>query len=174
MLNGVPWQNYVSSGPMFELNVGARLSRSYTLFGLWERAQLGSGDDTTDGEPNGAESDFWAVGLRATSNADRLGFLTEVAVGYRRARAFYENDVEVQFTDAPFEARLGLGGEYRFDRLTTLSGLVTIGVGSFGQVDKVAPNGAAQHKYSDLDEADGHAWATLTVGGHFDFFPTEK
>jgi hypothetical protein len=173
VLESVPWRDYASSGPMLELNAGLRLARAYTVFALWERAQLGSGRDETDGKPDGAETDFFAVGLRASSNPDRLGFVTEVAIGYRRARSFYENGIEVQFTEAPFEARLGLGGELRLDRKLSLSSLVTVGVGGFGDIQKVAPNGNAIPKTTASDEADGHAWATLTVGGHFDLIPSK-
>jgi hypothetical protein len=173
VLEGVPWRDYASSGPMFELNVGMRLARSYALFALWERAQLGSGRDESEGKPDGAESDFWAAGLRASSNPDGLGFVTEVAVGYRRARSFYENGTEVQFTDAPFEARLGLGAEYRTSRLMTWSGLVTIGVGGFGEVRTVAPNGNSLPRNRPEDAGDGHAWITLNIGAHFDLVPTD-
>lgn len=176
VLRGVPWSDYASSGPVFELDAGMRLSRSYTVFGLWERAQLGSGDNETgpDGKQDGAETDFWALGLRASSNPDRLGFLTEVAVGYRRARTFFENDVQYQFTDAPFEARLGLGGELRLNPMTALSALVTVGVGGFGSAEKVGPNGTALPLTRSVDDGDGHAWATLTVGGHFDLIRSRK
>jgi hypothetical protein len=143
------------------------------VFLLWERAELGSGDDESNGPQDGAESDFWALGLRASSNPDKLGFLTEVAVGYRRARTFFENDYEYQFTDAPFEARLGLGAELRTSRLATWSGLVTIGVGGFGDVRTVAPNGGALPNNRPEDSGDGHAWATLNIGGHFDLLPTK-
>jgi hypothetical protein len=175
-LHGVPWRDYASSGPMFELNAGMRLSRAYTLFGLWERAQLGSGrDDATNGPQDGAETDFWAVGLRASSNPDQLGFITEVAVGYRRARTFFGNDVQYQFTDAPFEARLGLGAELRLNRLTSLSSLLTVGVGGFGKVERVAPNGNSLPLNGNaLDQGDGHAWVTFTIGAHFDVISSAK
>src|SRR6478752_3418010 len=172
VVEGVPWRDYASSGPVLELNAGLRVARAYTLFALWERAQLRSGTDTSDGKPDGAESDYWAVGIRASSNPDRLAFLTEVAVGYRRARSFYENGVEVQFTDAPFEARLGLGAELRLSRLTSLSSLITVGVGGFGTIERVAPNGNAVPKTQAADQGDGHGWITLTIGGHFDLLPS--
>lgn len=170
VLKGVPWRDYAASGPTFELDAGVRLARAYTLFGLWERAQLRSGrnDQSPDGAQNGAETDFWAIGLRASSNPDGLGFLTEVAVGYRRARTFFKNDVEYQFTDAPFEARLGLGAELRLSRLASVSALATIGVGSFGTLERVAPNGNAVPLAGHADVSDGHSWATLTLAAHFD------
>ena len=176
VLRGVPWSDYASSGPVVELDAGVRLSRAYTVFGLWERTQLGSGDNESgpDGKQDGAESDFWAVGLRASSNPDKLAFLTEVAVGYRRARTFFANDVQYQFTDAPFEARLGLGAELRLNGVTSLSSLLSIGVGGFGSVEKVAANGNALPLTRDVDEGDGHAWFTFTVGGHFDLFRSRK
>lgn len=176
VLRGVPWRDYASSGPMFELNAGVRLSRAYTVFALWERAQLGSGsrNNGIDGAQDGAESDFWALGLRASSNPDRLGFLTEVAVGYRRARTFFKNDVQYQFTDAPFEARLGLGGEWRVSPLTTVSSLLSVGVGGFGSVERVGPNGNALPLTRNIDEGDGHAWFTFTIGGHFDLIRSRR
>jgi len=176
VLRGVPWSDYASSGPMLELNAGWRLSRAYTVFGLWERAQLRSGDDEggPDGAQDGAESDFWAVGLRASSYPDGLGFVTEVAVGYRRARTFFDNDVQYQFTDAPFEARLGLGAEWRLNPMASLSALLTVGVGGFGSVEKVGPNGNALPLTRNIDDGDGHGWATLTIGGHFDLLRSSK
>lgn len=175
-LEGIPWRDYASSGPMFELDAGVRLGRSYTVFALWERAQLGTGDyvDPTDGEQDYADTDFWAVGLRASSNPDNLGFITEVAVGYRRARTVFKNDVEYQFTDAPFEARLGLGAELRLSRLTTFSALATVGVGGFGDLERVQPNHAATSVAKSYDQSDGHAWATLNVGAHFDLVPSRN
>ena len=176
VLQGVPWRDYASSGPTFELDAGVRLSRGYTAFALWERAQLGAGSNPSglDGPEDRAESDFWALGLRASSNPDRLGFLTEVAVGYRRARTLFKNDVEYQFTDAPFEARLGLGAELRLSRLASLSSLLAIGVGGFGSIERINKNGNASSLTRSVDEVDGHVWVTLTIGAHFDLIPSTK
>jgi hypothetical protein len=176
VLEGTPWSDYASSGPVLELNAGVRLSRSYNAFLLWERAQLGSGENERgpDGAQDGGETDFWAIGLRANSDPDRLGFVTEVAIGYRRARTFFENDVEYQFTDAPFEARLGLGAEYRLSRLTTLSALGAVGVGGFGSAERVDANGRGSSLSGPFDEGDGHGWVTLTVGAHFDLLGSKN
>ena len=176
-LKGVPFRDYVSSGPMFEIDAGARLSRNYNVFVLWERAQLGSGRGDPDaptpvGKSNSGDTDFWGVGIRATSDPDRIGFVTELAIGYRRARAKYDGE-EIQFTDAPFEARLGVGADFRINRVVTLSPMLTLGVGSFGTIDRVSGGTVTGHTQPD-DEMDGHAWATFTLGGNFDVLSSKR
>lgn len=181
-LKGVPWRDYVSSGPMFEIDVGARLSRSYNVFAIWERAELGAGRGDADAQsPSGAspvgksksgDTDFWGVGIRASSDPDYIGFVTELAIGYRRARAKYDGE-EIQFSDAPFEARLGIGADFRMNRVVTLSPMVTLGVGSFGTIDRVRGSTIADHTRSD-DQMDGHAWATFTIGGSFDVLSSKR
>ncbi len=169
-LKGVPWRDYVSSGPMFELDAGARLSRNYNVFALWERAQLGSGSGDSAaglGKSDRGDTDYWGVGIRATSDPDRIGFVTELAIGYRRARAQFADGTEVQFTDAPFEARLGVGADIRMNRVVTLSPMFTLGVGSFGTIDRKSGGSITDHT-GPYDQEDGHAWATLTLGGNFD------
>ena len=172
-VNGVPWNDYASSGPMFELDAGLRLSRNYSVFALWERASLGSGkgdpeSTTLNGKADHGDTDFWGVGLRATSDPDEIGFVTELAIGYRRARSIYENGDQIQFTDSPFETRLGLGVDFRLSRTFTLSPLATIGLGQFGTVESVS-NGEIRNP-AHGGQADAHAWASFTLGGHFDLF----
>jgi hypothetical protein len=174
VLDSEPWTNYAQSGPTFELNAGARIARSYMVFALWERTQTRAGKYVSprDGEQTGGDTDFWALGLRANSDPDRLGFITEVAIGYRRARTRFENDTEYQFTDAPFEARLGLGAEYRTSRMMSFSLLGTVGVGAFGNIQSVSANGDVRSVTDGNDAADGHAWAAINVGASFDLLPS--
>jgi hypothetical protein len=175
-VQGVPWRDYASTGPMFELDAGARLSRNYSVFALWERAQLGGGkgdpDSTLAGKPSHGDTDFWGVGIRATSDPDRVGFVTELAVGYRRARSTWDDGTQLQLTDAPFEARLGVGADIRLNRYVTVSPMLNLGVGSFGKVESVS-NHTVTDQTSSLDEADGHAWATLNLGGFFDLLGSQ-
>lgn len=169
---GEKWSDYGSSGPMFELDGGARLGRNYNLFLLWERAALGASGRTdfpfTTATQDGAESDFYAIGLRVSSNPDHVGFLTEIAIGARRFKSTFADGTEVQLTNAPFEARLGLGADIRLGPMFSLSPLVTLGVGSFGQAEIVHPNGTAEDATGPRDEQAGHGWITLQLGGHFD------
>ena len=177
-LKGVPWRDYASAGPMFELDAGARLSRNYTVFALWERAELGSGkgDPSStlgNGRASHGDTDFWGVGVRATSDPDHIGFVTELALGYRRARSKWDDGTELQLTDAPFEARLGVGADVRLNPYVTLSPMFTLGVGSFGKVESVS-NHAVTDETGSFDQANGHAWATLTFGGYFDLLASRR
>ncbi|HKO46344.1 MAG TPA: hypothetical protein VJV79_01390, partial [Polyangiaceae bacterium] len=176
-VTGVPWSDYASSGPMIELNAGVRLSRNYSLFALWERARLGSGNgdpqSTLSGKADHGDTDFWGVGVRASSDPDHIGFVTELAIGYRRARSKFDNGDEIQFTDAPFETRLGLGADFRLSRVFTLSPMATIGLGSFGTIETVS-NGQIRYATTPYDQSDAHAWATFTLGGHFDVFGSQN
>jgi len=173
-LEPVPWQEYAKSGLAIEADVGVRLGRNYMLFALWERAQLTTGDRDEDlyGEQVGSDSDFWAGAMRATSNADRLGLVTELAIGYRQARTRFEDGTKLQLTGAAFEGRLGVGADLRMSSMVTLSPLATIGVGSFNRVRMVRPNGTSYDLPGPRDSADTHAWFTLTVAAHVDFFGT--
>jgi hypothetical protein len=173
---GVPWRDYAGPGVMLELNAGVRLSRNYNVFALWERGQLTSGnaEQNVFGGQSGADTDFWAVGVRATTDADKLGFITELALGYRQARAHWEDGTELQFTDAIFEGRLGLGVDIRLNELFALSPMVTIGVGSFGDIERVLASGVSYPETRGLDAMDSHAWFTLGVGGHVDLFGSKR
>ncbi|HEV8245723.1 MAG TPA: hypothetical protein VGP93_08140 [Polyangiaceae bacterium] len=168
--DSIPWSDYASSGPMFEVDAGLRIARNYNLFGMWERAQLGAGDALNDvsGGQTGGDTDMFGIGLRARSDADKVGFLTEIALGYRRARATWQDGTELQFTDGILEGRIGLGADIRLGPAFSLSPLLTLGVGSFGDIEWKAPNGSKVDAFGPNDQADGHAWLTLQIGGHFD------
>ena len=166
----VPWRDFVGSGPLLELHVGARISRSYNLFVLWERAEPGEGDGSPLGEAADSETDFWAIGLRASSDANHVGFLTEVALGYRRARTEFSDGSALELTDGILEARIGLGADIRLSPLFTISPTATLGVGSFGEVEWVSSDGVATDLVGPLDDHDAHGWFTLGLGAHFDLF----
>jgi len=168
----VPWDWYAGSGLMLEGDIGARLGRNYTVFALWERAQLSSGDHYDDlfGGQNGADSDFWALGFQATSDADTIGFVTELALGYRQARTRWEDGTEMRFTDAWLEGRIGFGADIRLSPKLSITPMLTLGVGSFGDIDRVYPDGASASVVHAADAADSHGWLTLGIGGHVDLF----
>ena len=51
--------------------------------------------------------------------------------------------------------------------------MATLGVGSFGKIERKTA-GALQNQQDQDDQADGHAWATLTFGGNFDVLGSKR
>ncbi|HET9930772.1 MAG TPA: hypothetical protein VFQ35_08800 [Polyangiaceae bacterium] len=167
-------RNYARSGPLVEFDVGARLGRNYGVFGFWERTVFSAGTDTTTfyghGDQRGGTSDFWGAGVRATSDADHVGFATELAVGYRRARMEWEDDSAIEATESFPEARFSIGADIRVSKTFSLSPMLSFGVGGFGKVVFVDRNGKATDLIGNEGSPDNHGWFELHVGGHFDVF----
>jgi hypothetical protein len=155
---------------MFELDVGARLGRYYNVYLMWERASLGGGskDLPTIGQSDGGDTDYYAIGLRFSSDPDHVGFLTDLSLGYRRFRATWADGTELQLTEAPLEMRIGLGADIRLNPAFSLSPMLTLGAGSFGAAEWVAPDGTRTDATAPGDDRAGHGWLTLQLGGHFD------
>lgn len=169
-VDDVKWSQFAAAGPMFELDLGARLGRYYTVFLLWERANLGAGSEEIPalGKQEGGDTDYYALGLRFSSNPNKVGFLTEINLGYRRFRATWDSGAELRMTEAPLEFRLGLGADIRLTRFFSLSPLVTLGAGSFGSAEWLNPNGSTSDAFTRGDHAAGHGWVTFQLGAHFD------
>ena len=172
----VKWSHYASSGMMFEGDIGARFDRHYNVFLLWEHASLGGGTAAPDAvtgsavkEGNdSADTDYYAIGLRFSSDADRVGFLTEIDLGFRRFRARWSDGTELQMTEAPLEFRIGLGADIRVAPMFSLSPMVTLGAGAFGASDWVRKDDSKVDNFGPDDQTAGHGWLTLQLGGHFD------
>ncbi|HEX5099047.1 MAG TPA: hypothetical protein VFV94_06080 [Polyangiaceae bacterium] len=172
-LHSVPWTDFVHSGPALELDAGVRLARNYNIFGVWERAFLTSGSSNLYGNPSGGDSDYFALGLRATSDADRIGVLTELSLGYRQARARYEGGDQVEMTGGILEGRIGVGLDLRLSPLFSLAPIVAIGVGSFDRVQYVFGSGGSVDLIKGYDTPGSHGWVTVGVGGSVDLFGAE-
>ncbi len=166
-VDGKKWTELASSGPLFELDGGMRLGRYYNVFLLWEHATLGNGS-AAPAQQDSANTDYYALGLRFSSDPDCVGFLTEIALGFRRFHAIYQDGSEDQLTNAPFEFRIGLGADIRISRAFTLTPLVTVGAGAFGDAQHVDANGKSSSLTGPNDQQTGHGWVTLQLGAHFD------
>jgi hypothetical protein len=173
---------------MYELDAGARLARRYTLFLAWERAQLGGGRERSGVDSNGdgetdheqprsrrAESDLFGLGARFSSNADRVGLLVEMLVGWRRMRAVWSEakvpsgaPTELVMHNAPFEVRFGLGADIRLSRTFSLSPMGTIGAGVFRDIDWTKPDGSRLNAIPPNADRFQHSTFTLQIGAHFD------
>jgi hypothetical protein len=162
-----------ASGPMFELDVGARFGRNYNVYALWERAQLGGGDRLDTGEAGRrAETDYLAIGVRLSADPDDIGMLLDLSIGTRRLRSFYEGGYELQLSRAPLESRLGIGADIRVSPAFSLSPMLTLGLGSFGKAEWVTSSTVSDAVPKDNDVLT-HGWLTLQLGGHVDLFPSK-
>jgi hypothetical protein len=171
-LTGVPWTNYMTSGPAFEFDAGVRLARNYNLFASWERAEFRSGEVTRHyyGGQNGGDSDYFAGGIRASSDADGFGLITELSLGYRQARARWEDGSELRMTGGVLEGRIGIGADIRLSPLFSVQPIIAVGVGSFDRVQRVFANGASYDLIGPNDLATSHGWFSLSVAGSVDLF----
>ncbi len=173
-VTGVPSHDYVAQGPALELDLGARVSRYYNIYGLWEHSWLGAGSATSAnrGQPDHAESDFLALGIRVSTDPEQLGFVLDIAVGSRRMRAVWADGTELQMTDAPFETRLGIGADVRLGESWSLSPMLYLGLGSFGKVQWVNPDKTIQEATQPGDVALTHGWVGIQMAVHMDAFGT--
>lgn len=172
-VQSVPFRDYAGQGPMFELDVGARLARHYTLYALFEHARLGpaSGEPlVASGKQSESETDFFALGFRVSTNPNSAGLLLDLAIGARRFRTIWNNGAELRLSDAPFESRLGIGADIRLSRSFSLSPMFTVGVGSFAQADWVDSDDTIREATPEGASRMTHGWLTLQLGAHFDLF----
>ena len=169
-LTPVPWTKYVHSGPSFELDIGARLARNYNAFALWQRTQFRAGSTNLYGGQSGGDSDYFAGGLRATSDADHLGVFTELALGYRQARARSDDGSELQMTGGAFEGRIGLGLDWRLSELFSVQPILEAGAGSFSRIKRVLPGGGSYDLIGPNDLTATHGWFAVSIGGSVDLF----
>lgn len=174
-LTSVPFSDFLRSGPAFEIDAGVRLGRHYNLFGLYQRTQLRSGtaERNLHGGQNGGDSDYFAGGLRASSDADGIGLLTEITLGYRQARAKWEDGTELRMTGGAFEGRIGLGADLRLNEVFSLSPMIELGVGSFDRIRVVEPGGHGYDLMGAYDAPGSHGWWMFSIGGFVDLFGTD-
>jgi hypothetical protein len=184
----IPLRDFVTSGPMLQVDLGARVGRLYNVFFSWEHAELGGGaaslsvelpDDTMieQSASSGGRTDFYALGARFSSDADRVGFLAEILLGFRNMVVNWDTaDVptdgiqRLQMGQAPLEFRFGLGADIRLAPLFSLSPMFTVGSGRFGNVEQELDDGSKQDALGSSDVFATHGWFTFNVGGHFDLF----
>ncbi len=175
----IPYSDYSGAGPLVELDVGARLSRHYNVFVLWEHAALAGPSvaptflatyrRNPSPKSDGAQADYYAIGTRFSSNPDGVGFLAEIAVGFRRMNVKWEDHTRLRLSNAPFEFRLGLGADLRLSQLLALSPMFTVGTGVFGDAEWSYPDGSRASGMGGSDLHAAHGWLALELGGHLDF-----
>jgi hypothetical protein len=163
--------SYAAPGPAAEIDVGARLSRRYMVFALFEHASLGAGslDDRSFGGQTRGATNFYGAGLRFSTEPGSLGFAMEIALGYRDFHAHWSDGTELALTDGIIDARLGLGADIRVNRWLSLSPMLVLGGGSFQSTRWSGPAGSHDAQTS-FDEPGEYGTFALQLGGHVDVY----
>lgn len=161
--------DYASAGPALELDLGARLSRHYNVFALWEHATLGTGslDEHSFGGQQRGAANLYGVGVRYSSDPSSLGLLIEVALGYRDFRAYWADGTTLTMSDGWLDARVGIGADIRLGPSFSLSPMFTLAGGSFSTGSWSGPSmrGSA---FTELDGRAGYTFVSFQLGAHLD------
>lgn len=163
------FEDYASSGPAIEFDVGARLARRYTVFALMEHAFLGRGslDENAFGGQSRGRMSLYGAGLRFSTDATSLGFLLELGLGYREFRAAWNDGTELSFTGGWLDARVGVGADIRVNKYFSLSPMLMFGGGTFGKARWSGPGGNRDALDSN-DDLGQYGTFAAQLGGHFD------
>ncbi len=161
--------DYASPGPSFELNIGARLARRYNVFALWEHASLGTGslDDSSFGKQQRGATNLYGAGLRFSTDPTSVGFLMEIALGYRDFRAYWDDGTKLTLSGGWLDARIGLGADIRINRWLSLSPMIVLGGGSFSRARWSGPS-IVGDALDPLDESGEYGTLSFQLGAHAD------
>jgi hypothetical protein len=162
---------YASPGPEAELNIGARVGRRYNVFALWEHASLGSGslDAASFGGQLRGATNFYGAGVRFSTDPATVGFLLEIALGYRDFHAYWSDGTALDMTDGWLDARIGVGADIRLSRSFSLSPIIVLGGGSFGSARWSGPTRSGE-ALTPADQAGEYGTVSFQLGAHADIF----
>ncbi|HVW28837.1 MAG TPA: hypothetical protein VHC69_25905 [Polyangiaceae bacterium] len=163
------FHDYASTGPMFQIDVGARLARHYNVFAMWEHGALGQGDldDKAFGGQEWGATNMYGVGVRFSTDPTGIGFLMEIGLGYRQFTAYWNDGTKLSLTDGWLDAHIGLGVDVRVCRWLSLSPMIVLGGGSF---DTATWSGHSKsgNALTPLDEGGEYGVLSFQLGAHAD------
>ncbi|MET0594424.1 MAG: hypothetical protein ABW133_17105 [Polyangiaceae bacterium] len=174
---GEKWDWLATGGPVIEGDVGVRFARSFIVYGFWEHAWMGKGSDPSwrtpppsgsgFGDQQSATTDFTGLGFRWSSRPSTIGFLLDLGLGYRWFHEKWSSGAKMDLSGFG-EFRVGAGADIRLNQLVTLTPLLSLSFGSFGDREVLVPGkgrGDIAGSYSG-----SHGTTTLSIGGNFDLF----
>jgi hypothetical protein len=163
------FHDYASTGPMFQIDVGARLARHYNVFAMWEHGALGSGDldDKSFGGQEWGATNMYGVGVRFSTDPNGIGFLMEIGLGYRQFTAYWNDGTRLSLSDGWLDAHIGLGADIRVSRWLSLSPMIVLGGGSFDTARWSGPHGSSD-ALGPLDEGGEYGVLSFQLGAHAD------
>ena len=176
---GEEWDGLATGGPLVEADRGVRFARSFILSGFWEHAWMGKGSDpswrspapgSNFGDQTSATTDYTGLGFRWSSRPDRVGIIIDLGLGYRWFRERWASGAKMDLQGFG-EFRLGFGADIRTSRLFSLTPLLSISSGSFGDRQVTLPG--VGKRDIEGSYSGSHGTLTLSVGGNFDLFDSD-
>ncbi len=176
---GESWSGLASSGPAVEGDLGVRFARRFIIYGFWEHAWLGTGNDPSwrtvgsppvgpFGDQTSATTDYPGLGFRWSSRPDYTGLVIDVGLGYRWFRETWSSGTKMELQGFG-EFRFGFGADIRMNRMLSISPLLMFSSGSFTDREITFPGSGPL----PIDSVPGsHGTVTLSIGGHVDFAPS--
>jgi hypothetical protein len=163
------FHDYASPGPMFEVDLGARLGRHYNVFAMWEHGALGTGslDDKSFGGQQWGATNMYGIAVRFSTDPSTIGFLMEIGIGYRDFRAYWNDGTKLSLTDGWLDAHVGIGADFRVSRSLSLSPMIVLGGGSFDTAHWSGPHGSS-NALTPLDQGGEYGVLSFQLGAHVD------
>ncbi len=166
------------NGAGFQLDLGARLGKSWIPYGFIEHGLLGKGGHFQGEDSARSSTTFYGGGLRHVSgNPDSVGFMQDISIGLRQVR------VSRGVTDETFNMkgleyfRLGLGAEIRIHTRFVLSPMASISAGALSDSEgtityAASPSrirlGPASGAGVPIDSSRPYVVLSIGCGFHFD------
>ncbi len=174
--DGASMKDTVGAGTGFEASLGYRFGPSWTLYGAYEYGKFKGGRQYGDG----ASSSVVALGMRANTNPDGLGFFFDIGLGYRwfttnNAPLLMSNGTAISGSDkieygGVDMLRLGLGLAIASSQHVNWHLGLTMAAGSFSKMNDKSGGCAIGGDCTTIaeDRRGSYAIGGLSLGGQFD------
>src|SRR5690606_28100133 len=146
---------------------GLRLGRLYNVFATGEYAPMRPAASETQ---DWGQMTFAGLGFRFSSNPDDLGFLFELALGYRSFTSKYVDGTTLEADRSGLNMRVAVGADIRFNRWFSLSPQLSLSTGSFNRVRWNEDGEPPRDALTRYDEYGQYHVVGIDLGAHFDAF----
>jgi hypothetical protein len=167
--DGPSMKDSVGSGTAFEGSLGYRFGPAWTLYGAFEYGKFRGGKAGGDG----ATSSVLALGMRANTNPEGLGFYFDIGLGYRwltlkntQVQGIAQ-DASTQFSGVDL-LRLGIGLSLASSQHVSWNLGLTGAAGSFSKLEESGCSMGGDCKSIPEERRGTYAFGGLALGGQFD------
>jgi len=173
--DGPSMKDTVGNGTGFEASLGYRFGPSWTLYGAYEYGKFRGGTHGGDG----ASSSVVALGMRANTNPEGLGFFFDIGLGYRwfttkntaiaaaNGQMTVMQDATTQYGGVDM-LRLGIGLAIASSQHVNWHLGFTGAAGSFSKINDAGCSHGGDCKTIPEEKRGSYAFGGLALGGQFD------